>query len=300
MYETPDVPEDTTTNNFDDYEVEGIERLHISTDDSSNKFKGKYLTGHIDYSHDDVRGGCWELAAHGEKETPIEKYRRIKCEMDELLNGIVDSNANATVSKKYKDNYEAISGTVNSAQKVLGSLRLENVLGTETNSSTSDHEIRKLIEQVEGFQKKSNTVTPSVRVSDQMPNTKRISELEARLHRLETIIGTTQPDKPNRLVSALDTSFTLLDSVQQVSTKAALLQPAQLDQLEERVSALSNKLDTINEKASILSGKKCASDEKITALYEIAKRTEPIAKILPDILLRMKALEMLHNHGELC
>lgn len=278
-------------------EPECIQRLHISSEDSSNVFKGKYLTG--DNAQHGVRGGCWELAAQGEKETPSEKYRRIKCEMDELMNEIVASNVNADALKKDKESYESISTAVNSAQKVLGSLRLENVLGTETVSMASDNEIKKLFAQVEDFRKDSvcdkrdkKTINP------QLEHTKRIAELEARLHRIETIVGTRQPERLNRLASTLDTNGTLLDSVQQISTKAALLQTSQLDQIETHIAALITKLTAINEKTAVLSGKSGGHDDKVSALYEIAKKVEPIAKLLPDVLRRMKALESLHNHGK--
>lgn len=49
MYETGDVSEPETSDYYEE-ENECIERLHISTKDSYNKFKGKYLTGPIDFS----------------------------------------------------------------------------------------------------------------------------------------------------------------------------------------------------------------------------------------------------------
>lgn len=238
------------------------------------------------------------MAAQGEKESPIEKYRRIKCEMDELMNEIVELNVNAATSKKDKESYESVSGAVHSAQKVLGSLKLENVLGTETVSSASDNEIKKLLAQVESFRKDGTNKVPIETSKNQLEHTKRIAELEARLHRVEEIIGTQQPEKLNRLASALETNGTLLDSIQQISTKAALLQPAQLDQIEARITALTIKLNAISEKSATLSGNKGSNNDKVTTLYEIAKKTEPIAKLLPDMLHRMQALESLHNQGK--
>lgn len=239
------------------------------------------------------------MAAHDEKETPIEKYRRIKCEMDELLNEIVECHANIDTTKKDKHSYEAVSTVVNSAQKVLGSLKLENVLGTETVSSSSDNEIKKLIAQVEHFRKDGGKNVPVEMNQIQLVHTKRIAELEARLHRIESIIGTQQPDKLNRLASTFDTNGTLLDSIQRISTKAALLQPTQLDQIETRIAALTTKLDAINEKSTNLTGNKGSKDDKVTTLYDIAKKTEPIAKFLPDMLQRMQALECLHKQGSI-
>lgn len=305
MYETPDIPDVNTADCYEDTDSDIIGRLHLSSEGSNNKFKGKYLTGNIDYTHNDVRsGGCWELAAQGEKESPIEKYRRIKCEMDELMNEIVDINTSAAVSKNVEENYQAIAAAVSSAQKVLASLKLENVLGTEAVSSASDNEIKRLIAKVEDFRKNdvikipAGTSTNRNRNQNQIEQTRRMAEVEARLYSVEQIVNSQQPDKLNRLTSLLDTNGPLLDTVQKISTKAALLQPTQLDQIEARISALNFKLDLINDKTSFLSGKNGANDEKVVALYDVAKKIEPISKLLPDVLHRMQALESLHKHGE--
>ncbi|KAJ6645485.1 Dynactin subunit 2 [Pseudolycoriella hygida] len=51
VYETADVADQETSDYYDEEPAnESIERLHISTKDSFNKFKGKYLTGHVDFS----------------------------------------------------------------------------------------------------------------------------------------------------------------------------------------------------------------------------------------------------------
>lgn len=282
--------------------------MHISTKDSYNKFKGKYLTGNVDFSDRvgrkvrsgyDARSGCWELAADGEKESPIEKCRRLQCEMNELMQDIADLNTDATISKEEKESYEAIAMVVNSAKKVLNSLRLEQVLGKEAVAAASEQEVKKLFSQVDEFKKTggASIVLPSkvIKSANELEYTTRIAELENRLHQLESVIGA-QPEKLSRLASALGTN-NLLEAVQQVSTRAALLQPNQLDLIETRIAALATKMDGIAEK-SAASGKDVASEQKILDLYEIAKRTEPIAQLLPNILQRMQALENLHNYGK--
>lgn len=313
MYETPDVPDENTSDYYEDPETKGIERLHISSEDSYNKFKKKYLTGGngVDYSDKsglnryDVRAGCWELAASGEKETPVEKYRRIKCEMDELMRQIVDMNTKAEISKEDKANYKAVSVVVNNAKKVLGSLRLENVLGIETAASTSEGEVKRLLNQVEEFQnKKTNDLMQiknllAIDSAEQLEQTKRFAELEARLHKIETLIGVShQAEKLSRLASTMEINGTLIDSVQNISTKAALLQPSQLDQIENRITALATKLNTINDKCTSL-GRNTENDDRVQELYAIAKKTEPLAKVLPNVLQRMETLEQLHNYGKM-
>ena len=56
-------------------------------------------------------------------------------------------------------------------------------------------------------------------------------------------------------------------------------------------------MDAIAEKSSG-STDDAKRDQKVIELYEIAKRTEPVAEILPDIIERMQALESLHKYGE--
>lgn len=52
VYETADdIPEPETSDYYEEEpESDQIERLHISTKDSYNRFKGKYLTGYVDFS----------------------------------------------------------------------------------------------------------------------------------------------------------------------------------------------------------------------------------------------------------
>lgn len=52
VYETADdIPEPETSDYYEEeIDNENIERLHISTRDSYNRFKGKYLTGYVDFS----------------------------------------------------------------------------------------------------------------------------------------------------------------------------------------------------------------------------------------------------------
>lgn len=123
----------------------------------------------------------------------------------------------------------------------------------------------------------------------------RIAKLEHRLHQLEQAIGA-QPEKLSRLTAVTNTT-NVLEAVHQLSTKAALLQVDKLDLIESRLATLTGKLDAIAEKSSG-SSEDAKRDQKVIELYDIAKRTEPVAEILPDIIERMQALEALHKYGE--
>lgn len=50
VYETADLPEADQPEPTEEEENECIEQLHLSVKDSFNKFKGKFLTGTVDFS----------------------------------------------------------------------------------------------------------------------------------------------------------------------------------------------------------------------------------------------------------
>ena len=247
----------------------------------------------------DFRSGVWELTGEGEKENPIQKCQRLQCEMSELMDEITDFQNDSSVSKEDRESYDGVSKVVATAKKVLDSLRLEQVLGKEAVSSTSEKQVKNLISQVEEY-KKGAPATAAELIKLQSRNelsyTTRIAELEHKLHQIEQVVGA-KPDKISRLNSSMGTK-NLLEAVQQLSTKSALLQPNQLDVIEQRLTILATKMDQFNDKAIAGGGSDPARDQKIVELYDLAKTTEPITKVLPDMLERMKTLEALHSYGE--
>lgn len=305
MYESgPDVA-DAETSDFYEEETsnESIERLHISTKDSYNKFKGKYLTGDVDFSDRigkkfrtgyDSRSGEWDLAGEGEKESPIQKCLRLQCEMNELMEEITASQTDASKTKEEKASYEAVFDVVGTAKKVLESLKLEQAMGSEVvPAGGSEVEAKKLLAKVEEY-KKTGGSDPA-RTATELTQSSRIAELEHRLHQLEMSVGA-KPEKISRLAGSAGAN-NLIDAVQSISAKAALLQPSQLDVVEGRLGNLVKTMNAIQEKSSA-NGQDANREQKILELYDIAKTTEPIAQILPEMLHRMQTLESLHKYGK--
>lgn len=216
------------------------------------------MTGNVDFSDRlgkkirtgyDARSEDYELAGEGEKETPMQKCRRLQCEMHELITEVAALHAEQTTSKEEKESFEAISNVVGASKKLLESLRLEQVLGKETTAKNADADVKNLLKEVEAY-KSAGTASAPIRTitENDLARSTRIAELEHRLHELESVVGA-KPEKLSRLASSLGTT-NLLEAVQQISTKAALLQPSQLDVIEGRLTNIANKMDAINEKAS--------------------------------------------------
>lgn len=232
--------------------------MHISTKNSYNTFKGKYLTGSVDFSDRlgkkirtgyDSRTDEYELAGEGEKETPMQRCRRLQCEMHELITEIAAMQSDQTTSKEEKESYEAITNVMDASKKLLENLRLEQVLGKETTAKSAEADVKNLLKEVDAYKKSSGGAGQIKSITDNdLARSTRIAELEHRLYEIESVVGA-KPDKLSRLASSLGTT-NLLEAVQQISTKAALLQPSQLEVIEGRLTNIANKMDAINERAS--------------------------------------------------
>lgn len=215
--------------------------------------------------------------------------------MNELLDEVSALQVDKQVAQEEKESYDAVASVITTAKKVLDSLRLEQVLGKEQVPIEASKEVKSLIAQVDEY-KKSGVLTAIPAPGTDLAASARIAKLEHRLFKLEQSIGA-NPEKLSRLAASTGSS-NLMEAVRQISTKAALLQPNHLDSIESRLGNLSKTMDAIAEKSNT-NNQDAQRDQKVLELYEIAKRTEPIAEIIPDMLERMKALESLHKYGKI-
>lgn len=216
--------------------------------------------------------------------------------MNDLMEEITTLENDKTISKEEQEAYFRMSKVVQNSKKILDSLHLEEALGDKNGQST-EKAVRNLLSQVDTYKKGApETAAELIKMKNQTDITMsaRIAEIEHKLHKIEQTVGV-KADKISRLNTTLDTK-NLLEAVQQLSTKSALLQPNQLDVIEQRLTNLATKMDQFKEKANA-AGTDRDREQKISELYEFAKSTEPIAKILPEMLERMKTLEALHSYG---
>lgn len=212
--------------------------------------------------------------------------------MNELMEEITALENDKSVSKEEHETYFTMSKVVQNSKKILDSLHLEEAIGGQT----SEKALKNLISQVDSHKKGApETAAELIRLKSQneLAYSTRMSELEHKLSKIEQTVGA-KPEKLSRLNSSLDTK-NLLEAVQQLSTRSALLQPSQLDVIEQRLANLASKMDQFKDTSG---GNDREREQKITELYQLAKSTEPIVKVLPDMLERMKTLEALHSYGK--
>lgn len=323
VYETDDLPESEQNIDYYEEESESIERLHINATDAFSKFKEKSLNAqNVDFSDRitkrgikgyDARSGEWVLAGEGEKETPVQKYQRLKCEMEDLLQEISQLKGVAKdETTKEGVPYTAVAAQLESMQKHLASLKLEDTLGSELVGTLSDPQgalLKKLLSQMTQLQVSSEgedrpstdsnesvvryqlTVRPG---HMQLAQTSRIADLEQRISKMEATVGAT-PAKLSRLGGG---DQSLLETAQWLSSRVSLLDPVQLETADVRVSALTQKLDHIAEKtANITSSQDPDRDKKISELYDLAKKVEKMSQMVPKVVERLVALQDLHKKG---
>ncbi|XP_072949552.1 dynactin subunit 2 isoform X2 [Epargyreus clarus] len=291
VYETGDLPEADQPEPYEEEENESIEQLHLSVKDSFNKFKGKFLTGSVDFSDrlsrkTRIGAGEWGLAAEGEPETTLERYNRLRCEFSELLEQVTEQENKATESER--DEQTKLAAQINATKKFLEELKLEE-------GEQVDPKAEKLKEflSVNGKKKRGDVVTANLKLKPEvnLAQTQRMAQLEYRLHKLEQAAGVRDEEAFSRLQAATGEA-TLASAAASLAAQAALLRPGALAAAEARLAALLANVDAL--KAAV----KPADPEmeaKVNELYKLLKQIDGVSH--SEILERMEALEALHNQA---
>lgn len=327
VYETTDLPEAEQFQYSED-ESDVIEKLHITATEAFNKFKGKYVNSEgVDFSdrlslrrRTGYKFGDWELQGEGEKETPIQKYQRLQCEIKELFEEINELKEKAKDEEEVKSAAEIIT-QVEQIGKQLDSLKLEECLGPKLVATLQDPQgtrLKELISQIESFKQTSILTSEDIAKSKdlkpeddtegsvlkykmmylpekaRMQEAARIAQLEQRLCNLVNILGSTN-EKLSKFSQNLKCDG-VLEAVQQLGAKAALLDTNQLDTIESRLATLVYRMDNIAQKKSALN-QDSEQEQKISEMYDIMKKTETLSEVLPQTINRMLALNAVHQHA---
>ncbi|XP_043254648.1 dynactin subunit 2 [Colletes gigas] len=329
VYETTDLPESEQFQIYPEDESDSIEKLHISATEAFNKFKGKHVVNKgIDFS-DSVslrpktgyKFEDWELPGEGEKETPIQKFHRLQCDIKDLYEEINELKEKAEDKKEDTKSVVDIISQVQDLGKQLDSLKLEESLGADLIATLSDPQgtrLKELISQIEAFKQTSIPTSESdleaqstkgdktielnvlkyqmtyLPEKARMQEAARIALLEQRLCNLESVIGASN-DKLAKFSQNLKCQG-IMEAVQELGAKAAVLDPHQLDIIENRLASLLHKMDSIAQKKTALN-LDSEQEQKILEMYEIVKQTESMSEILPQTVNRLLALNTLHQQA---
>jgi len=313
VYETSDLPEadQHMIGNSDDAS-DSIETLRISASEAFGRFKGAYIdSGSVDYSDKlrNTRRKGYSMVWSGEvnkeeEETPVKKYKRLNCEVRELLDEIKSAKAehDSGVADLTLENMTVQLGIMH---KQLLELRLENVLGEEVMHTMTDPQAaarKKLLSQLEelksGGENKvknvdKNSPSYSLFIKQSIATLEEgamLSSLSSRLAVLEAAVGFSADQMS---ILTMETGKkNMSQAVQVISAKTTLMDPSKLDHIEGRLGALQQKLGHLQESQSSLDSDSVA---KLEQMMSTVGRSKPLYASLPDVIVRMESLQNLHQ-----
>jgi len=313
VYETSDLPEaDQHMIGSSDDASDSIETLRISSNEAFGRFKGAYIdSGSVDFS-DKLRNTrrkgysvVWSgEATKEEEETPVKKYKRLNCEVRELLDEIKSTKAehDSGIADLTLENMTVQLGIMH---KQLLELRLEDVLGEEVMHTMTDPQAaarKKLLSQLEelksGGENKvknvdKNSPSYSLFIKQSIATLEEgamLSSLSSRLAVLEAAVGFSADQMS---ILTMETGKkNMSQAVQVISAKTTLMDPSKLDHIEGRLGALQQKLGHLQESQSSLDSDSVA---KLEQMMSTVGRSKPLYASLPDVIVRMESLQNLHQ-----
>jgi len=315
VYETSDLPEadQHMIGNSDDAS-DSIETLRISANEAFGRFKGAYIdSGSVDFSDKlrNTRRKGYSMVWSGkvnkeEEETPVKKYKRLNCEVRELLDEIKSAKAehDSGVADLTLENMTVQLGIMH---KQLLELRLEDVLGEEVMHTMTDPQAaarKKLLSQLEelksGGENKvknvdKNSPSYSLFIKQSIATLEEgamLSSLSSRLAVLEAAVGFSADQMS---ILTMETGKkNISQAVQVISAKTTLMDPSKLDHIEGRLGALQQKLGHLQESQSSPDSDSVA---KLEQMMSTVGRSKPLYASLPDVIVRMESLQNLHQKG---
>ncbi|XP_064613800.1 LOW QUALITY PROTEIN: dynactin subunit 2-like [Liolophura sinensis] len=324
VYETGDLPEDDQNDVNEELNNENVEKLSVDVKSAYSKFKGKDVSaGAVDFSDSiskgrrtgyDVHKTEYELAEDGARmETPQQKYQRLLHEIRELAeetNKIQEAVKDESSSDKASP--IVASKQLDYLQHQLADLHLEKLLGPEASIDLSDPQgalQKRLLTQLESVKAMSATDSSKKPSAGEQGHVKyelfykpeqaqfsrsaRVASLEERLERLEAVIG--QNTEKLGVLTADTNHKSLLGAVTVLNSKLNLLDGAQLEQVDGRLSTVLNKLDKVGEKAG--AEEDVEKQTRVAELYELVKKWETMSDTVPHLVDRLVSLKDLHEQA---
>ena len=325
VFETNDLPE--SDQNFGtefDGTSDSVETIQITANEAFGKFKGKNVEcDNIDFS-DRIRRskrqgyitwtGDYEIdgSASVGKETPLQKYQRLNCEVRELLDEI-----ETTVKKDGPENSKTMAGLARQTaqlQELLMAHKLEDTLGSDLVKRLEDPRSavkEQLLAQLDALKNSDSsnhpkTIEGTEKVYSSKPamyellmkpenakleEQKKIAEIDMRLKNLEALLV---PSSEKISCLATETNQkNVVGSIEVLTSKLSLLEPSHLDHIEGRLASLAQKMNVISEKKSQVED--AEKQNKIAELYDICNKTEANSVALPELVDRLDALQLLHE-----
>lgn len=298
-FETPDYPDNEQFHNAEHDNSEAVHQFDINAKEIHDTFNGKYLNGKLANFSDSstkargyIQHGIYQNYAEHEPETPIERYKRLMSELQEL-----EEEFNQVSNKDLsKEENESLNGLIKHIQqlqehasKVYGAKFLLNEHDTSsllTKLAASKQEAK----QMNKGQNNSDTlklyINPAT-IGSSSSSAFQLSELEQKVSKLENLIGLNEQHPIE--------SKSLLNSLEQLTTRVNLLDGTNIDHIDMKLANVLARLNAINDKKALVDEQDKQS--KAVELFDMMSRWETMAANLPIIQQRLIALNELHHQA---
>ncbi|CAF0785447.1 unnamed protein product [Rotaria sordida] len=298
-FETPDYPVNEQFHEVGHDQSDAVNQFDINAKEVHDGLNGKYLNGKgANFSDSSLKArgyvqhGIYQNYAEHETETPIERYKRLMAELQELEEEFNRASKEG-LSKEESENLNVLVQHIQQLQehtsKVYGAKFLLN--GRDTSSlltklAATKHEAK----QTSAGQNNSDTfklyINPAT-VGSSSTSAFQLSEIEQKISKLENLVGLNEQQPIE--------SKSLLSSLEQLTTRINLLDGTNIDHIDMKLANVLGRLNAINDKKTLVDDQDKQS--KAVELFDMMSRWETMAANLPIIQQRLIALNELHQQA---
>lgn len=241
-------------------------------------------------------GGELEIVGSEEKETLMQKFTRLRCEVNEFSDDL-----NSLTESAREGNLAGLHQQVTQLQEQLDVCIVEQDGAPSTQVTNQKHlldNLKKYIEEIQslsGNQTGDKSASYDLYLQVKEPVTSEtLASLDKRLAQLERVIGP-DPLSSRSVLSAGTDSLPLVDAVQTLEKRKFTLNKEHLSHVEGRLSALVSKMNALKDQKDQVASARNATE--VGRLFDALETRAGIVTILPDIYERLQDLKELHKNS---
>jgi len=226
-------------------------------------------------------------AGPGTKETILQKFARLRCEVGELA----DELDSLTESVRESGHMEGLNLQVKDLSRQLESCQVDGNNGSGADNKVTVEQLSKQINDIQAGKKEGGKAVDGgvyqLYLSAGEKASLDISTVDGRLAALEKVVGT-EGITDRKMLSAQTDGKSLSRAVDMLASRKNFLQQQHVDHVEGRLAALTYKMNAIGEQKAAV--EMANRDDKVTKLVDTVASQATLASVLPDLVERMQLL----------